>query len=253
MGVMNNIMKRILLFNIFLVLLVFTYNANSPYVFADSNNTNYVKKLKQENRKLKNENNKLKKQNKQGENLTSIASSLVAPIITSILVPFISLFFINTYRNSEIIDFERPLLDFKTRAQISITNTFTVMITLIIITVIFEIVLLIKHPYWFWSIEVFVIIICIWMLYSLDKAPSKHALVFELHKDSRDPQYYTIIHKFDDTFFLGKMVTPIQNKIDSYEEKNLYKLFNKDSLVNIDAHVGKVIRHKKDLKNDKRD
>lgn len=252
MGVTNNIMKRILLFSIFLVLLVFTYNANSPYVFADSNNTNYVKKLKQENRKLKNENNKLKKQNKQGENITSIASSLVAPIIASILVPFISLFFINTYRNSEIIDFERPLLDFKTRVQISITNTFTVIITLII-TVICGIGLLIKHPYWFWSIEAFVIILCIWTLYSLDKTPSKHALVFELHKDYKDSQYYTIIHKFDDTFFLGKMVTPIQNETDSYEEKNLYKLFNKDSLVNIDAHVGKVIRHKKDLKNNKRD
>ena len=53
--------------------------------------------------------------------------------------------------------------------------------------------------------------------------------------------------KFDDTFFLGKSVSPISDGEDSYEESGSYKLFNKDSLVNLDAQVGSVKGSKKDF------
>ncbi len=239
-------MKRILLLGICLGFLVFNYSPSTTSVYANSDDTSYVQKLKHENKKLTKENEELRRQSKQNISIPSIASSLVAPIIVSILVPFASLLIFSIYRSSEIIDFERPLLDFKTRAQISIANTFIV-ITALVLTVILGAGLLIKHPYWFWPIEILVLIFCIYLLYSLDKIPSKHALVFEFHRNYKESQYYTIIHKLDDTFYLGKLV---QQKLDSqntYEEDTLYKLFNKDSLVGIDAHIGKITRRRKDL------
>lgn len=251
MGVMNKLMKKILLLiTICFGVLAFNYDRNHSLVYASSNSTNYVQKLERKNKKLTKENEELKKQSHHNSSLTSIASSLVAPIVVSILVPFVSLLCFGIYRSSEIIDFERPLLDFKTRAQISITNTFIV-ITTLVLTVILGAGLLIKHPYYFWSIETLVLIFCIYLLYSLDKIPSKHALIFEFHRNYKESQYYTIIHKLDDIFYLGKLVQQKPGSQNTYEEDNLYKLFNKDSLVGIDAHVGKIIRHKKDLMKNK--
>ena len=169
-------MKKFLLFLVICIgVITFNYSVNNSYVLADSSNASYVQKLRNENQELVKENNKLKKQSSQ--------SSIIVPIISiiaPILVTFVSFFVINLFRGSEIFDFERALLDFKTRAQLSVTNTFIVAVTLVFVAIC-NVNFLTKHPYFFWIIEVIVLSICMIILYSWEKTPSKHALIFKIN------------------------------------------------------------------------